>query len=155
MGRRELFISWKIRVEWGGQGSGITFRGADSDLFNMRSHGAILHFSYNHWTLFWTQGSYYSSYLDPLPGPPTPVFPPAAGSAAFPHLPILPEIVLSYLTLHPALKVPSSCWSPTEPQLLLLIKTVGFPFLGAWDIKALLACYAFQFTIALLGGATD
>lgn len=125
MRRTELFISWKMRVESGGQGPGITFKGADSDLFNMRSHGAILHFSYNHWTLFWTQCSYYSSDLYPLPGPPMPVFPPAAGSVGFPHLPIVPKIVLSYLTLHPALKVPSSCWSPTEPQLLLLIKTCG------------------------------
>lgn len=32
---------------------------------------------------------------------------------------------------------------------------MDFSFLGAWDIKALLAFYAFQFTITLLGGVPD
>lgn len=32
---------------------------------------------------------------------------------------------------------------------------MDFPFLGAWDIKALLDFFAFPFTIALLGGVPD
>lgn len=85
-----------------------------------------------------------------------PVFPPAAGSVGFPRLPIVPEIVLSYLTLHPALKVPSSCWSPVEPQLLLFDKVLWtFPSLVYGTSKLSLLALHSNFTIALLGGATD